>query len=411
MKTNDLWSAKAECCGCELCSQSCPKAIINMKQDEEGFLYPHITNEDECIGCKRCVKVCPMKAPGRDTVRIIESFSFSLGDAKDLRYSASGGFVTAVSRSFINKGGVVYGVAYSEDGQRIGYHRATTIGELEKFRGSKYAQAEKGSVYSLVREDIKECRKILYVGLPCEVSAIYHAVTRRDNLYTISLICHGPTSQKVHRDYLASLPIAYSKIDNISVRYKKNGWKPYYIHIVDNKGDVYEEQWGKSDYGIAFQYLKRPSCHTCRYKTGDNLFGLQSDITVGDFHALKKGSPQYNRWGVSQVSIQSEKGRYLVGLVDCILDDSEIPHELIMRSNRAFHMPIPQRWNRKNFVKDYQCHSLHYATHSWKIMITDGAIKICRQLKRVRNIKKLFRMLLRNRYTEKSQVIYPFSSK
>lgn len=389
MKTNDLWSFKADCCGCELCSQTCPKQIISMRADEEGFLYPHIEDETSCIDCKRCINVCPVKKPGRVVVHIEKSFSFSLPDEKDLQRSASGGIVTAISRAFVQQDGVVYGVTYIDDCRSIKYQRAASMTELENFRGSKYAQAVKGNVYDDIKKDVKDGKKVLFIGLPCEVSAVYHAVAKQDQLYTISLICHGPTSQKVHRDYLASLPNASKKICFMSVRYKKTGWKPYYIHVEYEDGKVYEEQWDKSDYGIAFQYLKRPSCHTCRYKTRDNQFGLQSDMTVGDYHALKKGAPKYNKWGVSQVSIQTEKGRYLASLIQERIEDAVIPNSLIQISNRALHQPIPLRGNRNRFLKDYQGHSLHYATHSFMVKFTDRIIRIGRQLKRVKNIKKL----------------------
>ncbi len=389
MRTNDLWSAKADCCGCELCARSCPKQIIGMKQDEEGFLYPQIADGTDCIDCKRCISVCPLKKPGRSPVHFSGSFSFSLPKEEDLKKSASGGIATAVSRAFIREGGVVYGVAYTDDCKGICYQRATTEEQLEPFRGSKYAQAVKGKVYEQVKQDIKEGRKVLFIGLPCEVSAIYHAVSNQENLYTISLICHGPTSQKVHRDYLEGLPGSSGKMSFLNVRYKKVGWKPYYIHVEYEDGTLFEEEWSKSDYGIAFQYLKRPSCHSCKYKSENMDFGLQSDMTIGDYHALKKGAPWYNRWGVSQASIQTEKGRYLAGLTGHDIISTEIPESKILISNRALHQSIPVRGNRKRFVKDYLGQSLHFATHTMMVRRNDAMVKIGRKLMRLKAIKRV----------------------
>ena len=36
------------CCGCGACSNICPKNCIKMIQDEEGFFYPKI-DENECV--------------------------------------------------------------------------------------------------------------------------------------------------------------------------------------------------------------------------------------------------------------------------------------------------------------------------------------------------------------------------
>lgn len=55
-----LYEKKSDCCGCTACMAICPKAAISMTEDEEGFLYPLI-NEDECIMCWKCIRICPIK--------------------------------------------------------------------------------------------------------------------------------------------------------------------------------------------------------------------------------------------------------------------------------------------------------------------------------------------------------------
>lgn len=46
------------CCGCEVCRQICPVHCIEMKEDEEGFLYPKVTGT--CIQCGKCLLTCPV---------------------------------------------------------------------------------------------------------------------------------------------------------------------------------------------------------------------------------------------------------------------------------------------------------------------------------------------------------------
>lgn len=48
-----------ECSGCGACKNICPKKCIEMKYNEEGFLYPNI-NKDICINCNRCSNICPI---------------------------------------------------------------------------------------------------------------------------------------------------------------------------------------------------------------------------------------------------------------------------------------------------------------------------------------------------------------
>lgn len=390
MKTSDLYKDKNDCCGCELCAQSCPRGIIKMGEDEQGFLYPIIEDDSTCINCKKCLKVCPMKTPGRPGNQITKTYSFSLSETEDLKRSASGGMATALSRLFIGKGGVVYGVRYDETFYRIVFSRAESLGDLEAFRGSKYAQATKKDIYAGIKEDLKNNREVLFIGLPCETAAVYHAFGEHENLYTASLICHGPTSQKVHRDYIKNLPHSEaSRLNSLSVRYKKTGWKPYYIHAEYNDGNSFDEVFSSSDYGIAFLYLKRPSCRTCRYKYGDKEFGLQADLTIGDFHGVDKKSKQYNPWGVSQGSVHTEKGEYLISLLEGEYELSTIPFDTIKVTNRGMFVAIPQRGNLDVFMRDYLQHGLHYACHSKMVERTNKKMRLYAKMKKIRAIKKI----------------------
>lgn len=65
MKTNkeipNLFSNnKIKCCGCTACYAICPVKAIDMKEDEEGFLYPQI-DKKKCIRCYKCINVCAFK--------------------------------------------------------------------------------------------------------------------------------------------------------------------------------------------------------------------------------------------------------------------------------------------------------------------------------------------------------------
>lgn len=398
MNNKDLYQKKRDCCGCEVCAISCPKHIISMRCDEEGFLYPSIDDENSCINCGRCLSVCPVKSPGRISQTIKESFGGYSLKQEDLKNSASGGYATAISQKFIDSGGVVYGVRYSEDFKEAVFTRVSQLDDAERLRTSKYAQARKGSIYADVLSDLKNGNKVLFIGLPCELSAVYHYVGNySDNLYTISLICHGPTSPKVHKDFCSYLEKKYnSTISCFSLRYKLKGWKPYYIKADFINGRNYLKRFDKTTYGMAFQYLKRPSCHVCKYKSKNKDFGLISDLIVGDYHTARPGMSHYNSWGVSQASALTEKGEYLIGLISecCTLD--KIPMEIILNSNIALHQPVSPKKGRKKFANAYSSHSLTYACRIPSIYIPYKRRQITKAIKKqlfpvVRRVKHLFR--------------------
>lgn len=399
METTNLYTAKNQCSGCEVCSQACQKHIISMCPDEEGFLYPRIEDNSGCINCGRCLAVCPMKHPGRESLSISDSYGGYVKDFEGLKECASGGYTTAIGKQFIMNGGVVYGVRWSDDFKTAIFDKAISAEEIERFRTSKYAQALKSQVYASVLKDLRAGTKVLFVGLPCEVSALYHYVGKNtENLYTISLICHGPTSPKVHKDFCNQLEKSHhSEIISFSLRAKVKGWKPYYIKVKFKNGKLFQNPFEETVYGIAFQYLKRPSCSVCRYKTKDSAFGLISDLTLGDFHSVSPNSVIYNSWGVSQASIQSEKGRYLLGLISksCVID--EIPSKTILSSNEAFHKAIPQKEKRGQFASAYISHSLKYACYQPSVFLSYAKRQIEKKWMR-------FKFFLLNDFLRKSKL-------
>ena len=51
---------KSSCCGCGACYAVCPVGAIEMKADEEGFLYP-VIDAGKCVRCRKCVQACAFK--------------------------------------------------------------------------------------------------------------------------------------------------------------------------------------------------------------------------------------------------------------------------------------------------------------------------------------------------------------
>lgn len=379
------------CCGCEACSYVCPKHIIMMQEDHEGFVYPVVTDETKCISCGGCEKICPVTNPTITDDSIKSFCSGHLCSDDDIRASASGGLATAISRSFIERfGGVVYGVAYSVDCQLICYEKASTIQDLERFRGSKYAQARKsndgsslfmgGKVYKSVLRDLKQGVPVLFIGLPCEIAALTNITKHRfENLFTIELVCHGPTSQKVHRDFLKELEEENgSTISSFSVRFKNFGWKPYYIKAVfaDNTVSDYLTTFHESAYGIAFRYLKRPSCAKCNFKLGNSSAGLQADITVGDFHYAGPSLEAWNKWGSSVGYIHSDKGIQLVKLAEESFDFYETNPIYALKSSYALAHAVKSHINRGLFSKRFVTLGLNLASSHYTVKAIDRYLNV-----------------------------------
>lgn len=343
MTTKKLYKNKKNCCGCEICAQSCPKHIITMEKDEEGFLYPQIKDETACIDCGKCQKVCPV----RNSSEIHSSFLYAYaGWAKDyyqLLSSSSGAASAILSQKFIEDEGIVYGAAYSDDFKRVNYIRVDNLDDLLKIKTSKYAQAEKKETVLQIKDDLTNGKKVLFTGLPCDCAGINRLFGACDNLFVLSLICHGPTSSAVLEQFSTNLEYRYlSKLKAFSMRHKKEGqWKPYYIYAEFANGKRHVERFEDSYFNKAFLYLKRPSCNACVFKKD----AYSADLLIGDYHAAEPGMSTYNESGVSSILVLTQKGKALVDSIsDCFCLQS-------IKTENATHQPAIIKPSKKRIIR------------------------------------------------------------
>lgn len=91
---------KENCCGCTACKNICPKNAIEMKEDEEGFLYP-VIDENRCINCNRCKNICsninpPVEYEG-------EAYAAVNLSEEERKNSASGGMYYLLAKEIIKR--------------------------------------------------------------------------------------------------------------------------------------------------------------------------------------------------------------------------------------------------------------------------------------------------------------------
>lgn len=387
--TKDLYSSFPQCCGCELCAQSCPKGIISMQKDAEGFLYPVIKDNSECIGCNLCQKVCPIKNAGNIHSSFRSAYAGWSMDDDQLVSSSSGGAATALAEAIIDADGVVYGVAYSADCKKIEYVRVSEKESLQKLKTSKYAQATKAGILPLITDDLKAGKKVLFIGVPCDCSGIMNALGKYENLMIVSLVCHGPTSQAVHEQYCATLEKERaSEISQFSVRYKKDGlWKPYYIHANFKDGSEYMKKFEDSPYNKAFLFFKRPSCNECVFKVDKFV----ADLLIGDFHAAKPGTETYNEKGVSSILVLTERGEELLQSISDYFFMKEVGMK-ISTHQIAINRPVKRRANRKQFSSVFVKKGLTAASGLISVKLMEAHDQIVTHLKVTGvKVKRLFR--------------------
>lgn len=300
---------KEECYGCKACYFICPVHAIEMNEDEEGFLYPKI-NEKLCVSCGKCKKVCD-KQIAKNKQEPLQYFAVKNKDLESRQTSSSGGAFSLLAKYVENNNGAIYGVGFGED-FKIEHKRALKYEEWKEFKGSKYMQSDLKETYREVEEDLKEKRKVLFTGTPCQIDGLnkYLGNIDKENLITCDCVCHGVPSPKIWKKYIKYIMKKYkTNVDKISFRDKNGtGWHNNTITVKDKLGNnILKEKMDENFFCLLFfnHYILRPSCYKCKYAN----FNRVGDITLGDFWGIEKKYPEFDDdKGVSLVLINSSKG-------------------------------------------------------------------------------------------------------
>ena len=220
----------SECNGCRLCESMCPVGAIHMEYNEEGFLYPHI-NKYTCVNCKKCVGVCVALNKVSSSSNLCQKTVYGVKNKnqKDKIMASSGGVFPALAKYIIDRGGCVYGAAFDEDGV-LKHIMSEDDESIKSLYGSKYVQSDFFAVLTLASDSLKENKKVLICGTPCQIYAARKLLGEHQNLCLVDFICHGVGSPKVFSYYLQKL-LKGHKPTHISFRNKDISWFSYRIKI------------------------------------------------------------------------------------------------------------------------------------------------------------------------------------
>lgn len=307
--------SKTDCCGCTACQAVCPVGAIKMEADEEGFIYPVVT--DKCIHCGLCYTTCTGKAMYNQSVR--SAYAAKNTNKEVLKKSSSGGISNALCECVVLNGGIVYGVAYT-DNFKVAVIRAETMQDCCAFYGSKYVQADPADSFSLVYEDLKNGKEVLFFGTSCVIAGLISFLKAKkcdvSQLYTIDIICHGVPSPKIFADYIHWLG---KDLKTFEFRTKNKPWgygsRNFGCTITTVKGGGQKKEVDTVKARVFLNLFfsnncLRPHCHRCEFASIEK----PSDISIADFWGLKDVHPDFfDEKGVSAVLIHSEKGERLFG--------------------------------------------------------------------------------------------------
>lgn len=337
------------CSSCGACANICAHGAITMQLDKEGFYRP-VVDSSKCVKCGLCEKACPWESevlnPNGST-QAPKTVAAYAQDEEIRLQSSSGGIFTVLAEKILDEGGVVVGVAQLSP-TRFGHIIVDNKNDLAKLRGSKYVQADVGTIYKDVRALLKDGRKVLFSGTPCQVAGLYAVLgkTASANLFTVDVVCHGVPSVKVFEKYISELELLHkSRLYSVVFRDKETGWKTYSLLYRFENGNTIQEHHEKSNYMRLFlsRICQNASCTDCSYRKLPRI----ADITLGDFWGLSKYYPEMDdNKGTSVVLLNTDHGKKFFDAIEerVILCDSRI--EYAAESNPCIvksSLPHPKR--------------------------------------------------------------------
>lgn len=324
---------KNKCAGCMACIDICPRKAISVVDDVE-YMNAFI-DERLCVKCGACYKVCQKNHPAN--LRNPQKWLQGWGTESTRETSSSGGFGQEIMRTMLRNGGAV--AACKLNAGKFGFELFEDESKILEFIGSKYVKSDPTGIYQAVKDKLKTGKKVLFIGLPCQVSSMKNYVKDNNNLYTIDLICHGSPSIKILRQAVKEYGYDLSQIKTIYFRHSNR-------FAIETLPMRIVPEGIQDQYTLAF--LKglcyTENCYSCNYAQIKRV----GDLTIGDSWGTELSSELSK--GVSLVLCQTEKGKEMLDMMnfhfyDVNLDDA-------VRSNHQLKHPSDLPKAREKFFKD-----------------------------------------------------------
>ena len=365
--SNILEITTENCTGCSACKEICSMNAIEMREEDEGFLIPRIS-EKECVRCGKCVSVCQIynNTSSNDNNKIAYAVRFNDNIREK---AASGAYFQALARHYIERGGYVCGCVL--DDMKVKHIVSNTYSDIERMADSKYVQSDMGKCFSEIGKLLVDKIEVLFSGTSCQVVGLINYLNREKistkTLLTIDFFCHGVPSPKIWKEYISYYE-KKKKVKLIDYRWrcKEYGWGEVArganhlnsaIYGLDNKKKIDRSILARKWRHIFFSNIVlRKCCYECKYCT----INKPADITMGDFWKLNTVLPSFNdNKGTSLVIIHKEKNIDKVENIDGLVYKRVDPNLAIQGQINAYR-PSEVNQRRAEFWNDYRTNGFDY---------------------------------------------------
>ena len=325
------------CYGCGVCVIACPKNIINLELNKDGFYSPSIQNPADCIECGICLDICAFnhkEIANSDIKTNLKAYGCWSKEASIRANSTTGGMGYEIARRAVLDGHKACVVEYDIENQRANHYVAETVEALTKACGSKYIPSWTEPGYKSIT--LKE--KNIVFGLPCQIDSFRRLIRKfrvEDNFHLVDLLCYGTPSLLLWQNYISRLVKETGVIEKVNFRSKVFGWhNSACVEVKGIKSNVLQCSKECDFYKLFFSdTCLNKCCHgKCKYK----LLSSSADIRIGDFWGKKYKD---NDSGVNVLISMTPNGDHIVeSLLDrCVFEPVTL--EDAMDKQMAFNAP------------------------------------------------------------------------
>lgn len=376
------------CYGCGVCALACPKKILDLQLNLEGFYEPFLIDSKKCVNCGLCLEVCSFMNP-KISLEREETTSYA-GYSKDLkirRKCSSGGVAYEISRYLLEHDYEVCGVRYNVGKDRVEHFIAKDSKELEQTIGSKYLQSY--TVDAL--KQIDKNKKNLIIGSPCQIDSLRRYIRKfkcEDNFVLIDFFCHGVPTALLWNKYKKWAEGKVGNLTFVSWRNKWNGWHDSwamgisgsqydwhdsYNMLIGGEKNKLESRWSNGD--MFFNLFLGDCClgkqcyDSCKFKQTYS----SADIRIGD---LWGKTFQHDNDGVNGIITLTYRGRDILQHSNCVLQ--EVALSTIMEGQM-----------KKNAIKTYAYKVVMNALRTDKTAIEECNNRFIRISWILRNVNRI----------------------
>lgn len=301
-------SKYAYCYGCSVCAAVCPKNVISLQLNKDGFFAP-VVDENACIHCGKCVQVCPMEHVELMPAKEVEAYATWSNDAETRRLASSGGTGLEFALQLQSEGFEFVGVHYNVHKQRAEHYVACNAAEVRGGAGSKYLQSYPLDAF----RQLSKLNKYFVTGTPCQIAAVRNMVRMckmEDNVILMDFFCHGVPSYKLWQKYLKEKETeGIGRIQDVSWRNKQYGWHNSWVMRVVGEKQTKIATWKNGD--MFYKFFLSDLClnHVCYTHCPFKMSCSAADIRIGDLWGDEYDADDQ---GVTGVLAFTEKGKALI---------------------------------------------------------------------------------------------------